>query len=295
MISLNQVRTLIEVARSGSVGAAAERLVVSQPAVSSALAGLQKAIGAPMVEREGRGIRLTPSGERLVAYGRRIIALLDEAVVESRAAASPDAGRVKLSAVTTAAEQLLPALLSGFRAIAGAIDVELHVANKDRVWDRLNNWEADLVIAGRPPQDGHFATVAVRANSVVVVGPPGRTYDLQDLARETWLLREAGSGTRETTRDLFSQLGIAPPAVTIGSNGAIRECVRAGLGISVLSRDAVAREIAEGSLAEIPTAATPLVRNWHLVASTERDLPPGAKRFVDYAIATGTFEPISGG
>ncbi|MDB5092180.1 MAG: LysR family transcriptional regulator [Candidatus Eremiobacteraeota bacterium] len=295
MISLNQVRTLIEVARSGSVGAAAERLVVSQPAVSSALAGLQKAIGAPMVEREGRGIRLTPSGERLVAYGRRIIALLEEAVVESRAAASPDAGRVKLSAVTTAAEQLLPALLSGFRAIAGAIDVELHVANKDRVWDRLNNWEADLVLAGRPPQDGHFATVAVRANSVVVVGPPGRTYDLQDLARATWLLREAGSGTRETTRDLFAQLGIAPPAVTIGSNGAIRECVRAGLGISVLSRDAVAREIAEGTLAEIPTAATPLVRNWHLVASTERELPPGAKRFVDYAISTGTFDPVAGG
>jgi DNA-binding transcriptional LysR family regulator len=295
MISLNQVRTLIEVARSGSVGAAAERLVVSQPAVSSALAGLQKAIGAPMVEREGRGIRLTPSGERLVAYGRRIIALLDEAVVESRAAAAPDAGRVKLSAVTTAAEQLLPVLLSGFRAIAGAIDVELHVANKDRVWDRLNNWEADLVLAGRPPQDGHFATVAIRANSVVVVGPPGRTYHLQDLARATWLLREAGSGTRETTRDLFAQLGIAPPAVTIGSNGAIRECVRAGLGISVLSRDAVAREIAEGTLAEIPTAATPLVRNWHLVASTERDLPPGAKRFVDYAVATGTFEPVSGG
>jgi DNA-binding transcriptional LysR family regulator len=126
---------------------------------------------------------------------------------------------------------------------------------------------------------------------VVVVGPPGRTYDLQDLARATWLLRETGSGTRETTRDLFAQLGIAPPAVTIGSNGAIRECVRAGLGISVLSRDAVAREIAEGTLAEIPTAATPLVRNWHLVTSTERDLPPGAQRFIDYAIATGTFAP----
>ncbi|MDB5028001.1 MAG: LysR family transcriptional regulator [Candidatus Eremiobacteraeota bacterium] len=291
MISLNQVRTLIEVARSGSVGAAAERLVVSQPAVSSALAGLQKAIGAAVVEREGRGIRLTPSGERLVAYGRRIIALLDEAVVESRAAASPDAGRVKLSAVTTAAEQLLPALLSGFRAIAESIEVELHVANKDRVWDRLDHWEADLVLAGRPPQDGHFRTVAVRSNSVVVVGPPGRDYDLRDLARATWLLREVGSGTRETTRDLFAQLSIAPPAVTIGSNGAIRECVRAGLGISVLSRDAVAREIAEGTLAEIPTPVTPLVRDWHLVAGTEREMPPGAQRFIDFAIATGTFEP----
>lgn len=289
MMSLIQLRTLLEVADAGSVRAAAERLVVSQPAVSAALAGLQKTIGAPVVERNGRGIRLTASGERLTAYGRRIFALLDEAVAESSAAGAPDAGRVRLAAVTTAAEQLLPELLSAFRRIAPAIDVELHVANKDRVWDRLAHWEADLVLAGRPPQDGHFATVAVRSNEVVVVGLPGRSYDLRALARTTWLLREPGSGTRETTHALLAQLGIAPSAVTIGSNGAIRECVRAGLGISVLSRDAVARDLADGSLAEIPTSVTPLVRDWHLVRSSERDLGPGARRFVAHAIDTGAF------
>ncbi|GAC1581495.1 MAG: LysR family transcriptional regulator [Candidatus Elarobacter sp.] len=294
MISLNQVRTLLEVSRTGSVRDAAERLVISQPAVSAALAGLQKAIGSPVVERNGRGIRLTPAGERLTAYGRRIFALLDEAVAESRAAAAPDAGRVRLSAVTTAAEQLLPELLIAFRAIAGAVDVELHVANKDRVWDRLAHWEADLVLAGRPPQDGHFQTVAVRSNAVVVVGSPGRDYGVHDLARATWLLREPGSGTRETTRGLFAQLGIAPHAVTIGSNGAIRECIRAGLGISLLSRDAVAREIAAGTLAEIPTASTPLVRDWHLVCGTDRELPQGARRFIDHAIASGAFRTPAG-
>lgn len=289
MISLNQLRTLLEVASTGSVHDAAERLVISQPAVSAALAGLQKTIGVPVVERNGRGIRLTPSGERLTAYGRRVFALLDEAIAESRAAGAPEAGRIRLSAVTTAAEQLLPELLSGFRRVAGGVEVELHVANKDSVWDRLAHWEADLVLAGRPPQDGHFQTVAVRPNAVVVVGPPGHTYDLPELARTTWLLREPGSGTRETTRNVLAQLGIAPPAVTIGSNGAIRECVRAGLGISLLSRDAVAREIAQHVLAEIPTPVTPLVRDWHLVRSTERDVPPGARRFVDHAIAAGAF------
>lgn len=289
MLSLNQLRTLLEVASAGSVHDAAERLVISQPAVSAALAGLQKTIGAAVVERNGRGIRLTPSGERLAGYGRQIFALLDEAVAESRAAASPAGGRMRLAAVTTAAEQLLPELLSGFRSIAGGVEVELHVANKDRVWDRLAHWEADLVLAGRPPQDGQFATVAVRPNAVVVIGPPGGDYRALDLARTTWLLREPGSGTRETTRDLFAQLGIAPPAVTIGSNGAIRECVRAGLGISVLSRDAVAREISEGMLTEIPTAVTPLVRDWHLVRSTERALTPAGARFVEHALASGAF------
>jgi DNA-binding transcriptional LysR family regulator len=289
MLSLYQLRALLAVAQTGSVGRAAGELMISQPAVSSALGGLQRALGTPVVEREGRGTRLTPAGERLVVYGHRILALMDEALTESRAAAVPGSGRVRLAAVTTAAEQLLPMLLSLFREIAPEIDVVVDVANKGLAFERLGHWEADIVLAGRPPQDGRFRTVAVRSNTVVVIGPPGRDASAGGLAQMTWLLREPGSGTRETTRHLLDQLGIDPPAVTIGSNGAIRECVRAGLGVSVLSRDAVARELAEGTLAEIATAHTPLVRDWHLVTSADREPPPGAQRFVEFAIASGAF------
>lgn len=292
MLSLNQVRTFLEVADSGSVRLAAERLVISQPAVSSALAGLQKTVGSPIVERDGRGVRLTPAGERLAVYGRRIFALLDEAVFEARAAANPKSRRLSLAAVPTAAEQLLPELLSGFRAELDPVDLELEVANKDQVWERLEHWEADLVLAGRPPQDAQFVTLAIRPNAVVVVGPPDRTYTLAELARATWLLREPGSGTRETTEAVFAELGIEPPAVTIGSNAAIRECVRVGLGISLLSRDAVAKDVTRGTLTEIPTPITPLVRDWHLVGGSDRELPAGARRFLDYVIANGAFRSV---
>jgi DNA-binding transcriptional LysR family regulator len=289
MLSLNQVRTFLEVAERGSVRLAAERLVISQPAVSSALAGLQKTVGAPIVERDGRGVRLTAAGERLATYGRRIFALLDEAVAESRAAALPASRRLSLAAVPTAAEQLLPELLSGFQSESEPVDLDLEVANKDQVWDKLEHWEADLVLAGRPPRSDVFVTLAIRPNAVVVVGPPNRSYSLAELARTTWLLREPGSGTRETTEAVLSQLGISPPAVTIGSNGAIRECVRVGLGISLLSRDAVARELANGTLAEISTPITPMVRDWHLVGSSKRELPSGAARFLRYVIESGAF------
>jgi DNA-binding transcriptional LysR family regulator len=291
MISLNQMRTFLEVARLGSVRAAAQRLVISQPAVSSALAGLQRAVGTPVVERDGRGVRLTPAGEQLAVYSRRVFALLDEAVAEARAAATPGAGRLRLAAVTTAAEQLLPDLLSGFREAAPGVDVALDVANKDQVWERLDHWEADLVVAGRAPHGASVVTLAIRPNAVVVVGAPGSKAG-RDLAQATWLLREAGSGTRETTEAFFAELGIAPRAVTIGSNGAIRECARVGLGISLLSRDAVAREIADGTLAEIPTPITPLVRDWYLVASADRELPPGARRFLAYVIEKGAFRSV---
>jgi DNA-binding transcriptional LysR family regulator len=289
MLSLAQLRTLLAVVDGGSVRAAAEALVVSQPAVSSALAGLERAIGTAVVERDGRGVRLTPAGVALAADGRRLFALMDGAVVNARTAAGVEGGRVRLAAVTTAAEHLLPEILRDFRASSEGIAVELDVANKDRVWDRLAHWEADVVIAGRPRRGGAFRTLAVRPNAVVAVGLPGRTYHLADLAAATWLLREAGSGTRETTEQFFAELGIAPRVVTIGSNGAVRECARAGLGISLLSRDAVARDLADGTLAEIATPLTPLARDWHLVGSSDRDLSPSARRFLAFTLATGAF------
>ena len=292
MFSLNQIRTFLDVADSGSIRIAAERRLVSQPAVSSALAGLQRTLGVSVVERDGRGIRLTAAGERLAMYGRRIFALMDEAVFEARAAADPALRRLSLAAVPTAAEQLLPELLGAFRIEHKTFDLALEVANKDQVWERLAHWEADLVLAGRPPQHGRFVTLAIRANAVVVVGPPDRSYQTADLARATWLLREAGSGTRETTQAVFAQLGIDPPAVTIGSNAAIRECVRVGLGISLLSRDAVARDVESGHLREIATPVTPLIRDWHLVAGSDRNLSKGARCFLEFVVASGTFRAV---
>jgi len=291
MLSLNAVRTFLEVARTGSVREAAERLVVSQPAVSAALAGLAKTVGAPLVERDGRGVRLTAAGRSLEVYGRRIVALLDEAVAEARRAGAAGPSRLRIAAVTTGAEAVLPELLRDFAAGHPVASVVLDVANKDQIWERLDRWEADLVLAGRPPAGGPFVTRAIRPNAVVVVAAPGHRYAPDDLAGVTWLLREPGSGTRETTEFVLAQLGIAPATTTIGSNGAIRACVRVGLGVSLLSRDAVANDLADGRLAEVPTPVTPLVRDWHLVAHADRPLVPAAQHFLDHAVARGAFVP----
>jgi DNA-binding transcriptional LysR family regulator len=262
MISLLQLRAFLEVAQRGSVGAAAEHLVVSQPAVSSALAGLHRQIGAPLVERSGRGIAITAAGREVEREGRRVFAMLDDLKERARAAAAPESGRVRLAAVTTAAEQVLPPLLNRFLARYPQVDVEIEVANRARVWDQLEHWEVDLAIAGRAPADRGFATLARRPNELVVVAAPSEGGAEPDVAAATWLLRERGSGTREATAELITNLGISPPRLTIGSNGAVRECVRAGLGISLLSRDAVARDLQTGSLRELHAPGTPVSRAW---------------------------------
>ncbi len=287
MFSLNQLRTFLAVAETGSVGGAAERLAVSQPAISAALATLAQTVGAPLVQRDGRGTRLTAAGQALEVYARRTFALLDEAQTEVAKAAGNAARRLRLATVTTVAEHIIASLLQGFRAREPGIDVELHVANRAHVWQRLRHWEADLVVGGRPPHDPQFKTLAVRKNELVAVRAP----ELQaDYARATWLLRESGSGTRAATEEFFATLGIAPATLTIGSNGAIRECVRAGLGMSLLSRDAVAQDVESGALTLVPTPGTPLLREWHLVCAADRELPNGAQRFAAYALETGTFK-----
>ncbi len=270
----------LDIARVGSVRDVAKESVVSQPAVSAALAGLQRSLGVPLVERVGRGLRLTDAGREVENTGRRVFALLEELRTRAQAAAAPDAGRLRLGVVTTAAEHLVPSLLAGFRERYPHANIELEVANRARIWDRLAYGEIELALGGRPPLDRAFRTLATSPNALVIVAQPGSIVDALALTRATWLLREPGSGTRSATEDVIDMLDAEPPRLTIGSNGAIRESVRVGLGVSLLPLDTVARDIADGTLAIVETPFTPVVRPWHLLCSNDAAISPIAERFV---------------
>jgi len=289
MLSLNQVRAFLEIARLGSVQEAADALVVSQPAVSASMAALQRAVGVRLIERNGRKIKLTDAGKAFEAYGRRVFALLEEGERRAREVAAATTGRVGLAAVTTAAEYLVPQLLQSFRERRPEVGVDLDVGNHEHVWDRLLHWEVDLVIAGRPPAGSSLRTIATRKHEMIVIAPAGEHFAPDSLATATWLLREPGSGTRAVTEECFAALGIDPPRLSITSNGAISACVRAGMGYSLVSRDGVEEALRSGAVQQIATAFTPLDREWHLVAATDRDLPPAVEAFVDFAVRSGAF------
>lgn len=288
----SQLHTFCAVADTGSVREAADRLVVSQSAVSSVLAGLQQELGVSLVRREGRGLRLTEGGEMLAAYGRRILGLWDEAMVATMAKADPERGRLRLAAVTTAGEHIVPPLLAAFRRAHPHVEVVLEVGNRRRVWELLNHRGADLGIGGRPPAQGPLTSLAEADNELVVINaaadaPPDtvRPVTVAQLAERTWLVRERGSGTASTVVELFDDLGISPPTLTLGSNGAIRESVMVGLGVALVSRAAVARELAEGTLEEWRVGPLPLLRRWHLVARLGEDLPATAALFRDDVVS----------
>jgi len=149
-MTLNQLRTFLAVAEHESVHGAAQELVVTQAAVSASLAALQKALGLALVAPDGRGLRLTDAGRAYAGYVRRIIGLLDEAGLAAAACADPERGELRIAAVTTAAEQVVPGILGGFRRDHPLTGVRLEAGNRDQVRSLLDRHLVDLVVTGRP-------------------------------------------------------------------------------------------------------------------------------------------------
>ncbi|MDX1882135.1 LysR family transcriptional regulator [Mycolicibacterium sp. 120270] len=263
-----RLRALVELAETGSVRGAAERLVVTESAISSALGSLSSEVGVPLVDRHGRGVRLTPAGQRYVDYAKRILGLHQEAVQAARGEVDPENGSIRLAAVTTAGELLLPALLASFTAKYPGVDCKLEVASRSAIWPMLTNHEADVVVAGRPPGDLDQVRIrAVSPNTLVVVAPP-ETAQGFDPAHAIWLLRESGSGTRATTMALLEELEINPPQMVLGSHGAVVAAAVAGLGVTLVSRQAVRRELESGALVEVDVPGVPMDRPWHVVTQS---------------------------
>ena len=145
-MTFGQLQTFLAVARTGSVRGAAAELVVTEPAVSASVAALQRDLGVELVTRQGRGIALTPAGNTLARYAAELLAVRDQALRELRGIRT-----LRLAAVTTAGEHIVPPLLMAFRQTRPGIEVTLEVGNRVRIYDRLARREADIAIGGRPP------------------------------------------------------------------------------------------------------------------------------------------------
>lgn len=264
MTTNSRLKVFVQLADSGSVRGAAQALVVTESSVSAAVAALAREVGAPLLERDGRGVRLTPAGVRYAEYARKILGLHAEAIAVARSQTGPEHGLVRLAAVTTAGEHVLPHLLASFRAEHPGVDLSLEVRPRAALWPLLVYHEVDVVVAGRPPDEFDVEARATTVNTLVVVGAPSMAAGFEP-HRATWLQREPGSGTRATCQTVLSALEVDPPQLTLGSHGATVAAAVAGLGVTLVSEQAVAAHIRAGDLVVLPVPGTPMERPWHLV------------------------------
>ncbi len=275
-MTLHQLRVFRAVAHHRNLSRAAEQLHLTQPAVSMQMKALQTGLGLPLFEVIGRRIHLTEAGELLEQYATRILGLVDEASVvlgELRGVA----GRVRVGASSTPGVYLLPEILAGYERAHPEVSVHFEVSNSADVEARVVANEFDFGVTG-----GAVTCSDVRAelwgeDELVVVVGPGHTWagvsriDPASLARVRLVAREPGSGTRQFYEtELHRQAVIVPTPVELGGVEAVKRAVEAGLGVAILSRFSIGRELAEGRLYAIALNGIRLARPLVLIHHAQK-------------------------
>jgi DNA-binding transcriptional LysR family regulator len=284
-VTLTQLAAFVCVIRRGSVTAAAEELFVTQPSVSAAIAALEREVGAKLLERDGRGLRPTPAGAAFAPYAQHVLGLLEEGERAAREAVSGERATLRISAVTSAGDHVVPPLIRAFRDAHPELDLSLHIGNRREVFAGLLDHQADVAITGRVPDDDRLAGEAFAVNEIVLVTAPDdplarrRWVAVEELGGRPWLLREPGSGSRAMAEEWLRLRGLVPDVLTLGSNTAVREAARSGLGIGLVSRTSAALELRHGLLGTIrPRGGLPQ-RQWFVVRSTVGPARPVADAF----------------
>jgi LysR family transcriptional regulator, low CO2-responsive transcriptional regulator len=291
--TFRQLAAFHAVARLGSVSRAAGELHLTQPAVSIQLKLLEESAGAPLLERQGRGVRLSAAGEVMADYAARILDLWREAGDEMAAQRGVFSGTLRVGAVTTA-EYLLPPLLVAFAAEHPHVKVKLRVGNRDEIVAMLGGQEIDIAIMGRPPGELKTTSAAFAKHPMAFLASPRhplmsrRDLTLADLAGANLLVRERGSGTRTTLERLHKDAGL-PLRIgsEMSSNEAIKQMCAAGFGAAFLSLHTCGLELQAGLLALLPMAGNPLEREWHAMHLASRRLPQVASAFKQFLADDG--------
>lgn len=290
-VSVHQLRLLVAVIEHGGFSKAADALGLSQPAISHQLKALSVGGGMPILETIGRRSQLTQAGRLVFEHAKRILAEFEAAGVTLAELRGLRRGVLRLAGDTTVGIYVLPDLLGAFRDLYPSIEMRLGVDNRKALYARLVANEADFVVSGRPWGDAGLALIErpFLANELIAIASPRhplarrRRLSLADLAGQPFIVREPGSGTRETVEEAFSQMGLTVrPVMELASNGAIKRAVAQDLGVSILSRFATGLEMQLGSLVELEISGFPLRRQWHLVYPRDKRLGPIDEAFLAF-------------
>jgi DNA-binding transcriptional LysR family regulator len=276
---LTALDLLVRVAETGSLGAAARAVGLAQPNASRSLSRLERGLGVTLLARGPRGSRLTTEGEVVVAWAREALTAVDRVVIGARSLAEQRAAHLAVAASLTVAEHLAPGWLAAFRRTHPDLHVSLEVGNSTDVVARVERGEVALGFVESPTVPRSVATAAVAHDALVVVVAPTHPWARrrtpvtpQELVRGDLVLRESGSGTRETlVRALAAEgLELGPTRLDLASSAAVKAAAAAGDAAAVLSELAVAAEVAAGSLVVVPLTGLDLRRTLRAVWLPDR-------------------------
>lgn len=284
-ISPRQLEVFAAIAASGSVRAAADQLGLTQPALSMALAELERLLGAPLFDRHQRRLHLNAQGQALLPLARDIVERLRE--FGHGASAQPQ-GALAVGASNTIGNYLVGDLLGGFVAAHPKVHLRLRVANTAEVVAGLLDFSLDVGCIEGPAQEEALECLPWREDALQVCvradHPLARRKRLRpdDLDGERWILREQGSATRSVFEDAArGVLGRIDVALELGQSEAIKQAVIAGLGIGCLPQAAIGDAVAAGRLVALHTPFLDLRRTLALVLHRSRYRGATLRAFIE--------------
>ncbi|HEX4242567.1 MAG TPA: LysR substrate-binding domain-containing protein [Steroidobacteraceae bacterium] len=292
-VSLRQLRVFEMAATLGSFSKAAETLHLTQPGVSMHIKELEANAGLPLFERIGRKLHVTEAGRELLSRAREVLRTLKDAEDVLAGLKGLKRGRINLAVVSTA-KYFVPRLLAEFGKSYPELDVRLAVDNRDAVIEHLVANEVDFAIMGRAPQSLKAIAEPFAQNPHVIIAAPDhplagrRRIPAEVVAKETFIVREPGSGTRLAMQQFFDERQIPfKVGLEMASNETIKQAVMARMGVSFISKHTLDLELETQRLTVLDVRGTPVIRLWHVAHLANKRLSPTAAAFREFVMKHG--------
>ncbi len=289
-MNLQQLWTFYNVARHGGFSAAAAKLCLTQPSVSTQIRLLEENYGIRLFERFGRRIELTEAGRALFSYAERIFRLTQQADSAIEDLKNTKTGRIRISAISTLAAYYLPHIIADFRRRHPGIEIHLDSGYTEDVVQAVLSFLCDIGLVGKTVSHENIVATPLWEEELVIIVDPSHPFarrkriSFRDLQDEPMIVSELGSGTREITDELFRQKGAKPGIVMeLGENEAVKTAVAGGLGVSILSATVVRREMEAGSIRTLRLEGERIARQFYLIHHKDKYWSRIIQAFVELA------------
>jgi DNA-binding transcriptional LysR family regulator len=300
-MDFRQLEVFAKVVETRSFSRAAEGLRLTQSTISEHVRLLEEEIGARLFDRLGRETVPTRAGELLHGYAQRLLALRTDAQQALQQFLGQISGGLTVGASTIPGEYVLPPLIGRFREKFPQVTIGLHIGDSQDIAEAVLEGRVELGIVGARPEQRALHAVELMPDELVVVVPPAhpwfgrRLVTLDELKPEPLIVRESGSGTRQALEKALEAAGLGLGDLRViaemGSTSAVKQGVKAGVGVSVMSKRAVEEECRHGFLWCAKIRDLPFTRHFYVITHTGRSRSPLCQAFLDFLLAAGEGGP----
>ncbi len=288
----HKLKVFCTVAETKSFSKTSEIVHLTQPAVSLQIQALEEYYETKLFDRTSNSITLSPSGEVLYKYAKYILALYSAAEKEIGKITGHTKGNVTIGASTTIGNHILPTIIFDFKKIHPKVKMNIYIENTRKIMELLNTGAIELgLVEGEMSKYKVTLEPIIQDELSIIIHPnhpwaKKKTVSLAELSKEPFIFREEGSGTRQVTEKYFSSHGLKMKdvnlAITLGSTESIKEAVESGVGVSIVSKWVIRKEVKYGSLLIVNIKEGRMTRNFHLVMNKNAIISHAVTEFLSF-------------